>query len=340
MRQGLITAIIVFCAMPVLLWSSDCHCAEKCSVAIHYAKGYEAFFLRLQAEVRIAGFDTVRKTDSEIPADDIIDTPDTADTALASVCAFVVIRRLSETVTLYYRPPDDQLLRTEMPLPVRVEEEQVTALHIAELLRVTLHAPQQKPPPPSKVVTTIPIEQSRRRRADSLTGQLGVNLVWGLGNGPPQLGVDGDFGFRIHRSVFASVFFMAPLRAVSLTWPEGSARFHLWNAGVNVGISSSRGWIRPVLRLGYTLWYLKAAASSLQGFEGFSETRLTSGPSLYAGGIFAIRQTRIGVALEGMVSVITLKTEYTVVERPVATVGHLLTGVFLGLVWLPGTERK
>ena len=330
--QCLPRSVVVLLVLVGALWSRFGQCDTRQTVAFIRTPGQDAFFSRLEAEIHIAGFDTTELADVDVPNDTEIEIQ------LKRYTALLFTRQLSRTVELYYRTRDGRLLHMVMPSPMGNEEEQVTALQIAEVLRVTYFSQARTP------LTTVQRPAPQKKSPSSLIAnelmvQLGGNLLWGVHDAYPQLGTHVEAGLRWQRLFFVSLSVQAPLRGVRLNFAEGNARFYLGSIGLNTGVMAPTGRFRIMIRLGYQLWLLGATTSAENGFAANSDVRISSGPSLFAGGVLVLPNNRIGISIGGSFIVHTAKTEYVVAARRIATIGYLLPGIALGLMWLPGTER-
>ena len=304
-------------------------CDEQRTVAVIPNDAHRPFLSRLRAEIEIAGFRVAETEETDNPSESAIES------TLRAACAFLFVREAQGTVALYYRTGDHRTAHLTVPLPQTDEAAQVTALHIAEVLRtaflVTTRRPRAAPPKPPKTAL--------RKAADALCGGLDVNVLFGHLGAPPQVGISAALGIRLTSWLVAALNIEVPFRGIQLHETEGDVRIFMGALGLRLGVVANTKIARPKVALGYQLWLIGAKAFPASGYEGVTDTQLTSGPVLYAGVIFMLTP-RMGLSLGGTAAVTTNEIEYAVTTRDVAAVGRPILGVSIGIEWLPARRRR
>lgn len=300
---------------------------EVKTVTVFPSERHRPFFSRLRAEIQIAGFYVRESPERGVPDET------TVASVLRTSCAVLFVHEKQGIVELYYRTKDNQKAHLEVPLPRNNEEEQLTSLYLAEVLRVSSIRPQQSPPP-----STPRRSPAQKKTTDYLSAQLGTAVLFGDLGAPPQAGLYGCMGIRLMSRLQASFHVDLPIWGIHIHEPEGDARIFMGELGLSLGIVANTKIFKPMARLGYQLWLFGAKSNPASGFDGTTSTELTSGPVLYAGGTFVLKG-RMGVALGATVAVTTNKIDYRISTRPVVTVGRPMLGIALGVAWLPA-ERK
>jgi hypothetical protein len=305
--------------------------AENRRVTMMRTGAQEAFWARLAAEMEIAGFSI-----SDYPGDDAPGESD-IETVLETSCAFVFIRPVTRTVALYYRTPDGQLPHLVMPVPKTGEEEQVTSIHLAEVLRVAfdngtyLRTAVDRSPVSS-------VESAGSGRRDRFIGELAPELLFGDLSRSPQIGIRGALGVQLKPGMHGALRVHAPIRGISIREPEGEMRIMMAGFGAHVGMSTSLGGIRPGVCLGYQLWLLRATTTPAAGFEGQKSLEVTGGPVLSLGAMLMMNR-RLGITLRGTVAFVVPAVSYGVTTRNVARIGRPLLGISLGISRFPERRR-
>lgn len=304
-------------------------CEENRKVTLVHTDAHRAFFARILAEIQIAGFTVTQTPDNAVPNESEIKT------VLRTSCAFVFVQETTQTLEVYYRTTDGRIPHLEMPLPSSSEEEQITSLHIAEVLRVTFVKEQQMQQPP--MTPQAPV--FTHRVSDDLYARLGAQLLWGDSSAPPQFGLNTAMGIRLKPRIFVALKFNVPIWGTQRRRTEGNARIHMGGLGINLGISGDTGIFRPVVELGYQLWLIRATSEGASGFEGTTSTELISGPVIFGGGTVLIKG-RIGITMGGVVAITTHVVEYALASHMAATIGRPIFGISLGISWLPIKKKR
>lgn len=306
--------------------------AENRQVTMMRTDAQDAFWARLAAEMEIAGFSISEYPGTGVPTESDIET------VLEKSCAFVFVRSMTRTVALYYRTPDGQLPHLVMPLPKTGEEEQVTSIHLAEVLRVAFDNGIYLR---TDAVDRSPVnsgESAGSGREDKFIGELAPELLFGDLSRSPQIGIHGALGVQLKPGMHGALRVHAPIRGIAIREPEGEMRILMAGFGAHVGMLTSLGGIRPRVCLGYQLWLLRATTTPTAGFEGQKSLEVTGGPVLSVGATLMMNR-RLGITLEGTVAFVAPAISYEVTTRNVATIGRPLLGISLGLSRFPEKRR-
>jgi len=293
-------------------------------VKVIHKEGHESFHARLTAELRIAGFQVATPSLSRIPSDSDIETE------LRTSSSFIFIRDLNRVVEIYYRTAEGQTFHLQVPLPLNNEEEQVTAIHIAEVLRVAIpraapvSTPHHTPPPPP---ATRPVNR--------LTAHLTGAAVFGDIAGPPQIAIHPSLGVALTEWFAIGLIGTIPLRAMIFHEAEGTIGIHAGAVGAAVTVMPPEWPVRPFLRLGYQAWFFRASVQADEGFFDHPGTAFTSGPTGAAGLVIPLRK-RLGIELGVAASTTIASLRYEVDGRTIAVAGRPILDVFAGVALLPG----
>jgi hypothetical protein len=304
--------------------ASDIPVIARRVVKVIHPEGYEPFHARLTAELRIAGFHVVAPSLSRLPSDSDIETE------LRTSSSFIFIRDLTRVVEIYYRTAEGQTFHLQVPLPLNSEEEQVTAIHIAEVLRVAIPRPApvstlpHTPPPPRAI-----------RPVDRLTAHLTGATVFGDVAGPPQIAIHPSMGVALREWLAVGLIATIPLRAMMFHEAEGTIGIHAGALGAAVTVMPPEWPVRPFLRLGYQAWFFHASVQADEGFFDHPGTAFTSGPTGATGLVIPLRK-RLGIEL-GVAATTTISAlRYEVDGRTIAVAGRPILDAFAGVALLPG----
>jgi hypothetical protein len=94
---------------------------------------HKSLLIRIVAELKIAGFN-VKETQRPGTL-----KPEEYKLSHLDACALLLVREETRNIELYYRPKNGGINHLLIPLPANGDEEQLTALHIAEV-------PHRRPP--------------------------------------------------------------------------------------------------------------------------------------------------------------------------------------------------
>ncbi|MBN2674035.1 MAG: hypothetical protein JXX29_20300 [Deltaproteobacteria bacterium] len=293
--------------------------------------GHEGLFHRIEAELKIAGFWVREKEYLVVPAESQIETALRIDSAL------IFIRELTRSIELYYRTTDGRMIHLTVPLPLSAEEEEVTSLHIVEVLRVAFPEPTPASAPmPEPVVRSTETPHSA---LDKIVGLLAAGGVFERLNRFPQLGLQLGVGYQFHPWFAVQLDADVPIRGLTLSETEGDARLLCSGIGLSVQAVVGTSRIRPVVRLGYRVWFVHSAVQPESGYDATESTEVTTGPVFFAGVATSVAG-RLAFTLGFSVSPTVSKLRYEMNDRTVAALGRPLYGISLGLLWMAKERQK
>ena len=317
--------LVVLC---LIVLSRPGMCAENRQVKLMRSETHSSFVARLQAEIQIAGFSVSDFSGDTTPGESDIET------VLHTSSAFVFIRELTRTVELYYRTRDGRMPHLVVPLPANDEEEQVTSLHIAEVLRVAFDRGTYRPEPVVVRPAPVSVGAAKPEKAENFIFQAAPELLWGDRTRSPQFGLNGAFGVGFGPGFHVALGIHAPIRGMTIQRPEGDIRILITGIDAHVGISPLLKVVRPLVTLGYQLWLLGATVDAATGFEGTKSFEVTGGPFLLVGGTWMLNN-RTGITLGGSLAIAAPAVSYGVTNRNITTIGRPLMGVSLGISRFP-----
>jgi hypothetical protein len=274
----------------------------------------------------IAGFSVQRIQDAS-PREDI---ETVVEHQLRQAGALICISTDAAIIQVFYRTRDGGKVYVELPFPEDEESRLLTALHIADLLRVVL--PDNRTT--SIVPEPLPVSVPARRPSDALTGFLDAAVVWPDLTAPPQAGVMPGIGLRMHRWLSVQLTGMLPVYPMRLAETEGEARVFLFGAGAFADMTPGTRRVRPLIRAGWMLWISHARTAPSASWEGLDDTAVLTGPAALLGVSIRLRN-RLGLESGAMMSYTLSHVRYEADNRHIATAGQPMLGATLGIALLP-----